>query len=502
MELRELLKGVRVIKLFSLMAGRMVVTVDQTIHAIQYDSRRVGRGDLFVAVRGSIADGHAFIDDAVNSGAIAVVVEDDAALPDSYFMHAGVLKIVVPDSREALAMLSANFYRRPSERLSLIGVTGTNGKTTTTHLIKAILEEHGARVGLVGTIEYRIGDRVIPATHTTPESLELNCLLAEMLGQGCTAAVMEVSSHTLAMKRVHGLRFQAGVFTNLTQDHLDFHGTMEEYLKSKKRLFSGLPQDAWAVTNADDPNGAEMTRGIAAGSVTYGWKHDAAVSARDVSMTINGTALNVAYRGSTYHVESPLTGRFNVSNILAACATGLALGVPGNEAARGIGKVTSVRGRFEQIHAPQGWTAIVDYAHTPDALENCLMTIREIVSLKMGSRVITVFGCGGNRDRGKRPIMGRIASTLSDITIITSDNPRNEDPARIIEEILAGVVPGKTVITEVDRRTAIREALRLAGADDVVLLAGKGHETYQVVGEQKHHFDDREEVEGFLRGSP
>ena len=381
----------------------------------------------------------------------------------------------------------------------LVGVTGTNGKTTTTHLIRSILEAAGHTVGLIGTIEYRIGDRVMPATHTTPESLELNQMLDSMVKSGCTAAVMEVSSHALSMSRVHAQQFGAAVFTNLTQDHLDYHGTMEGYFEAKKSLFTALSSASVAVSNADDPYGTRMTDGIAARILLYGTSAAADVTARQCRMDVHGSAITLVYRGMEIPISSSLTGRFNIANILAACSQpGLAWMLRPEHISAGIANLKAVRGRFEQVQSPRGWTAIVDYAHTPDALENCLATIREI--LPKNTRIITVFGCGGNRDAGKRPKMGRIASTLSDTTFVTSDNPRKEKPGDIIAQVMKGVVPGKEVRVEPDRRAAIRKALKAASAGDVVLVAGKGHEDYQVIGDEKIHFDDREEIETFIRG--
>ncbi len=499
MTLNNLLDGVRVTQLYSAMYGKMVLTQDVSVRNIRYDSRQVGHGDLFVALRGTAQNGHRFIDDAVAAGATVVVVDDERARPDSFFMHTGVLKVLVPDARIALAGIAANFYGRPADRLQVVGITGTNGKTTTSHLIRSVLEAGGRPAGLIGTIDYRIGDRVIPATHTTPESLELHALLSDMERAGCVAAVMEVSSHALAMSRVEGIAFRAAVFTNLTQDHLDFHGSMEEYFRAKKRLFDGLRGGDVAVVNADDPRGAEMIAGTKAEHVTYGFGTSCDVRAKDVELGIDGSRCRVMHGGGTLDIRSPLTGRFNIQNILASCATGLALGIPPATIEAGIRNVQAVPGRFEKILSPAGWTAIVDYAHTPDALENCLRTIRELLEPARGRRVITVFGCGGNRDRGKRPIMGRIASASSDITIVTSDNPRDEDPASIIREITSGMPAGGETYTEVNRRTAIRAALAKARSGDVVLIAGKGHETYQVIGAAREHFDDREEVATFIR---
>jgi UDP-N-acetylmuramoyl-L-alanyl-D-glutamate--2,6-diaminopimelate ligase len=499
MLLAELLNNVSVTKLFSMLYGRMVQTQDLSIRSIQYDSRRVEHGDLFVAIPGTAVDGHRFIDNAIANGAVAVVMQDDAAVSDHVFLHAGVMKIVVSDARKTLAIMSGNFYHRPSERLILVGVTGTNGKTTTTHLIRAILEARGDHVGLIGTIEYRIGNEVIAATHTTPESLEIHELLDRMVQRGCTAAVMEVSSHALTQSRVYGMAFRTGVFTNLTQDHLDYHGSMESYGAAKKILFDGLGQTASAVINADDPWGDRMVSGTTACTLRYGMGNDVNFRASSVRMKLDGMTFLVEDEGTRIPVRSRLTGRFNVANILAAYAAGKSLGCRSEQIVAGIAAMPAVRGRFEQVVSPLGWTAIIDYAHTPDALENCLRTVRDILSEQGHGRIITLFGCGGNRDRGKRPMMGRIASTMSDMTIVTSDNPRNEDPHAIIRDILGGVDPAGAVYSEADRRKAIIQALGHARAGDVVVIAGKGHETYQVVGVEHLHFDDREEVESFLR---
>ncbi len=500
MLLGQMLPGVRVTKMFLAHYGGPAQTHDLQISGVQYDSRKVAKGDVFVAIRGTEVDGHRFVQNAIASGAVVVVVEDENAAPDPLVLHAGVCKLVVPDTRAALAAMSRNFWSDPSRSLRLVGVTGTNGKTTTTHLVRAILEAAGERTGLIGTIEYRIGDEVRPATHTTPESFELNGLLADMVGKGCTAAVMEVSSHALAMKRVEGVQFQAAVFTNLTQDHLDFHGSMDAYLQAKRILFETLDPAATAVTNLDDPYGKKMVAGTHARVLGYGAAADADVRATEITLGVRGCSFTMTSEKTSGTVSSPLTGRFNISNILAASGVGVALGVPREAIRAGIASVPSVRGRFEQVVAPQGWTAIVDYAHTPDALENVLKTIHGLKAPGVG-RVISVFGCGGNRDAGKRPIMGRIASAMSDLTIVTSDNPRGEDPEAIIAQIVAGVAAGRDVRVEPDRRKAIRQALSVAERDDVVLIAGKGHETYQVVGTTRLHFDDREEVEAFFRSA-
>jgi UDP-N-acetylmuramoyl-L-alanyl-D-glutamate--2,6-diaminopimelate ligase len=497
--LSDLLKGVRVTKLFEMQYGRTVVTRDIQIREVQYDSRKVHSGDMFVAIRGTTMDGHTFIDNAVNNGAVVVMLEDDAARPDSFFLHASVAKIVVPDARHALARVAANYYGHPSAQLRPVGVTGTNGKTTTTHLVRSILQAAGEKTGMLGTIEYVVGDAAVPASHTTPESLELQQFLARMVQEGCTAAVMEVSSHALVQQRVAGLEFRAGVFTNLTQDHLDYHGSMERYLAAKRTLFDMLGSTAVAVTNMDDPSGEAIVEGTRARVVRYGIQRPADIRATDVEVTIHGTRCKLIHADRAVPLHSSLTGRFNVANILAAFATGVGLGLEDEAIVRGIEQVRAVRGRFERIVSPAGWTAVIDYAHTPDALENCLKTIHDVLPPKRTGKIITIFGCGGNRDAGKRPIMGRIATAMSDMVIVTSDNPRKEDPEAIIKQILAGVRGSAVVTTEVDRRKAILLGLEATRGGDVVLLAGKGHEDYQVLGEKKYHLDDREEVENFIR---
>lgn len=499
MVLSKILQGVTVSKMFQTLYGRMVVTHDVEVRNIQYDSRLVQPGDMFVAIRGTASDGHHYIQNAVSNGAKVVVVEDDNILPDSFFMHAGVVKIVVPDSRSALAKASSNYYGDPSEQLTMVGVTGTNGKTTTTHVLKSVLEGAGKKCGLIGTIEYKIGNMVIPATHTTPESLELNELLRRMVREDCHAAVMEVSSHALHQHRVDGIAFDAAVFTNLTQDHLDYHNTMEDYFEAKRMLFVNLAPSASAIVNIDDPWGHRMLEATHARKISYGISHIADVRAEAINLSMEGIQFSIVHNGETTIIKSSLVGRFNVSNILAGFATGIALGIPKQSIQTAINSMSPVRGRFEPILSPRGWTAIVDYAHTPDALEKALASVRDIVSTAGRGRVITVFGCGGNRDRTKRPRMAAAATTQSDITYITSDNPRTEDPERIIDEIMAGVTPGATTRREVDRKIAIMNALGEATSGDLVLIAGKGHEDYQILGDRKVHFSDREIVEEFIR---
>lgn len=496
MHLSTLLDGVKVVKLFQTMFGQMVVTHDVEVQKIQYDSRKVERNDCFVAIRGTETDGHRFLGDAVQQGAKVIVIEDDAAYPDSLAMHTGVVKVVVQNTRQALARMAANYYGHPARKLVMIGVTGTNGKTTTTHLVKSILEARGEKVGLIGTIEYAIGTQNVPAPHTTPESLELHGLLAHMVDAGCTSVSMEVSSHALHQSRVHGIEFRAAVFTNLTQDHLDYHGSMENYFQAKKLLFDGLPETSAAVTNADDPWGLRMTASTKAMTLRYGVESTADVRASHIDLSLKGISVDIEYEGMKRRIVSPLVGRFNVYNILAAYAAGKAIGVSEQALQHGIASLRAVKGRLERVDSPKGWMAIIDYAHTPDALEKCLRAVRELLST---GRVITVFGAGGDRDTTKRPLMGKIAAGLSDLAIVTSDNPRTEDPQQIINDIVAGIPKTANVQQIVDRREAIRKATELARPGDVIVIAGKGHEEYQVLGTKKIHFSDREVVEEFMR---
>lgn len=501
MKLSPLLAGIPVTKMFQTMFGRMVVTHDVEVRAIQYDSRLVQKGDCFVAIVGQGTDGHRFLQDAMHRGAAVIVVQDDGSIPDSLCMHHGVIKIVVADSRKALALLSANFYGRPADRLRMIGVTGTNGKTTTTHLIESVCEAAGIRTGLIGTIHHRIGGQSMPATHTTPESLELHKLLAEMVTDGCTAVSMEVSSHALHQSRVHGIRYAAAVFTNLTQDHLDYHRSMQEYFAAKQILFETLNPDACTVTNRDDDWGRKIFASARSRTISYGFDTESDVRALSASLSLEGITMTIDYRGQVSTVRSPLIGRFNVYNLLAAYATGVGLGLDERRIREGLERIVSVPGRFERIPSPAGWTAVIDYAHTPDALEKCLRAIHEVLPRTGRGSIIAVFGAGGDRDTAKRPLMGAVASELADLCIVTSDNPRNEDPNRIIEDIMGGMKDRNRVVVQPDRRKAIREALSRAKSGDVVLVAGKGHEDYQIIGPTRNHFSDREEVQSFIRSA-
>ncbi len=485
--------------MFQTMYGHMVITHDVEVNHISYDSRTVSRGDLFVAIRGTGVDGHKFVDRAIANGASVVVLEDESQLPDSLFMHAGVIKVVVENSREALAKLAGNFYNHPSSRMTVVGITGTNGKTTTSHLVRSVLEAEGSRAGLIGTIEYVIGDEHVPASHTTPESLELQKIMATMLERNCASVAMEVSSHAIDQHRIAGIAFNVAVFTNLTQDHLDYHGTMEQYFTAKAGLFTPLTPEQAAVINVDDPYGERLTGMTRGNVITYAINRDASVRAASIERLASGTRIDIVHGNEHTVIATRFIGMFNVSNTLAAFATGIALDLQKDAIRAALERVPPVRGRFEPVMSPTGWMAIIDYAHTPDALEKTLTAVRSLVDAKQGQRVITVFGCGGNRDATKRPRMGAIAASMSDLTFITSDNPRNEQPEAIISDIVAGVPTGTTYRVEADRAAAITAALSEARRGDVVLIAGKGHEDYQIIGDRKLHFSDREVVEQFLR---
>ncbi|MCC7241857.1 MAG: UDP-N-acetylmuramoyl-L-alanyl-D-glutamate--2,6-diaminopimelate ligase [Acidobacteria bacterium] len=465
------------------LAGRDPAT---PLAAIAFDSRRVIPGALFVALRGLKADGRAFAAQAVSRGAVAVVAE--SARPDGI----EVPWLETADARLALALLADRFYGQPSRRMPVIGVTGTNGKTTTAYLLAAVLDAAGLPAGVMGTVTYRIGREEREAARTTPEAPDVQHLLAEMIEQGCRSAVMEVSSHALALKRVDGMRFAASVFTNLTRDHLDFHADMEDYFAAKRRLFEMLEDDAPGIINADDPRAAALVSACRR-PVTYGISQPADVTSRPPTIGLEGLTLDVRTPRGGVAIRSRLVGRPNVYNILAATATAVALDLPLAAIAEGIQALPGVPGRFEVASSPaDDVTVVVDYAHTDDALRNLLETARPLTT----SRLIAVFGCGGDRDRTKRPLMGMVAARLSDVVIITSDNPRSEDPARIIEDVGRGITPGgqagrrAEVLSEVDRAEAIERAIAMAGAGDVILVAGKGHEKYQQTGDRVLPFDD------------
>lgn len=480
MVLSDLLRAVAVSAIFG--------KTDREIAGIQYDSRKVKSGDVFIAVKGDHVDGHDFIGNAIALGAAAVVVEDQTAIVRSTLDAGDITVIVVKQARPAMADLANAFYRFPSRRATMIGITGTNGKTTTTHIVRHFLSSTGTPTGLIGTIEYGFGNTMTPATHTTPESVDLCRMIDGMIADGARAIVMEVSSHALALDRVRGFRFASAVFTNLTQDHLDFHQTMHEYANAKAELFRMLDPDAVAIVNADDEASALMERDTKARVVRYGIQAGADVRGDRIRFGLTGTEFRLGLHGHDYDVVSPYLGMFNVYNLLAGVAVAASVGVPPEDILKWIPSLPQVRGRLERIPLHNGAVAVVDYAHTPDALQRAIEAVRELVGVS--GRVITVFGCGGDRDKTKRPLMGGIAAESSDEVFVTSDNPRTEDPAAIIRDILAGVPDVSRVHMIADRALAIQEALSLSRNGDLVLLAGKGHETYQIVGTQKFPFDD------------
>jgi UDP-N-acetylmuramoyl-L-alanyl-D-glutamate--2,6-diaminopimelate ligase len=460
---------------------------DVDIQGLAYDSRQVEAGALFVALAGLKTSGLNFTADAITRGAVAVVAESPGVSTRN------ATWIEVSDARAAMARIAAEFYGHPSRSMSVVGITGTNGKTTTAYLLRSIFEAAGKKCGLLGTVAYAIGDQELPAARTTPEAPDVQKMFRRMVDSGCTACAMEVSSHALALCRVDETRFAAGVFSNLTRDHLDYHGDLESYFAAKRRLFEMLPPDAPGVTNLDDPRGDSL-RKIAARPFTYALNRSADVTPGPLSLTFGGLDFDVRTPKGTVHVNSRLVGRPNVSNILAAVATATALDLPVPAIEQGLTTLAGVPGRFEVVSSPTDDVAVViDYAHTDDALKNLLETARPLAQ----RRVITVFGCGGDRDRTKRPLMGAVAARLSDVVIITSDNPRTEDPLRIIEEIKRGVPPPASrnvasIVTIVDRTEAIQFAIAKAEAGDLVLLAGKGHEKSQSIGGRELPFDEAE----------
>jgi UDP-N-acetylmuramyl-tripeptide synthetase len=479
-------------------AHKVIGSPKVRIKGLTYDSRRVVPGDLFICLPGAKVDGHDFAQQALEHGAVAIIAERELPLGD-------ITQIIVSDSRKTMAKLSAIFYNYPSNRLRLIGITGTNGKTTTTYLIKAILEEAGYGVGLIGTIQSLIGQRVIPVKNTTPESLDLQNLLHQMSEEKLDYAVMEVSSHALSIGRVAGCEYDTAIFTNLTTDHLDFHASFENYAAAKAKLFAGLGKDAQkqgpktAVINLDDPYGTFMAGQTTERVLTYGIQQGSAIQAKNVQVTARGTSFIAATPHGEIPLQLKITGMFNVYNTMAAIGAGLAEGIAPEIMKRALEKFTSVAGRFELVEGGQDFAVVVDYAHTPDGLENILQTAKEFAR----GKIILVFGCGGDRDRTKRPMMGALAAQYADFTVVTSDNPRSEEPFSIMEEIERGLCEAGARVDQYvmisDRKDAIREAITLAQPDDIVLIAGKGHETYQILKERTIPFDDREVARTILK---
>lgn len=462
--------------------------LSREITGIAYDSRAVKPGNLFVAICGYDTDGHKYIPMALEKGAACVLCEK-APAEGEY--------VLLSDTRRGLALAGANWYGNPAGEMTMIGITGTNGKTTTTYLVKHILEDClGAKVGLVGTIQNMIGDEVLHTERTTPESLELQALFRHMADAGCTHVVMEVSSHALSLHRVDGVTFDVGVFTNLTQDHLDFHKTMEEYCRAKAMLFA---RSKVGAVNVDDPWAKEILAHATCPVITYSAKNQAALEATDICLEPHHVAFTAHYQGTETACTLGIPGAFSVYNALSALSAALALGIAPEKAAASLATARGVKGRAEVVPTPgKDYTVLIDYSHTPDSLENILKTVREFAR----GRVIAVFGCGGDRDPIKRPIMGKIAADLADLVVVTSDNPRTEDPMAIIDQILVGIPKDQTPTTVIEnRRQAIRWAMDNAQAGDVIVLAGKGHETYQEIGHEKFHLDEREEVAAHLMGN-
>ena len=458
---------------------------DVVVSKIEFDSRKIELNDVFVAIRGTLSDGHDYIEKALSLGAIAVICEEFPSV-----IVNGVTYIKVKDSNEALAFLAANYYENPSENIRLVGVTGTNGKTTIASLLYQLFKKAGYKVGLLSTVKIMVDEQEFKATHTTPDSLTINKYLDLMVQEGCEFCFMEVSSHGVHQKRTEALRFEGGVFTNLSHDHLDYHNTFAEYRDVKKSFFDNLPKSAFAITNIDDKNGLVMLQNTKAKKLTYALKSYADYKAQILENQLSGLLLKI----NDNEVWVKLIGSFNAYNLLAIYGVAVELGIEKMEALRLLSELESVSGRFQFIVSDSKITAIVDYAHTPDALKNVLETI---VNLREGNqKIITVVGCGGNRDKGKRPLMADIACSLSDQVILTSDNPRFEDPHTIIEEMYAGVKITHRKRTQIieDRRAAIQKAIEMANPSDIILVAGKGHEDYQDIQGVKHHFDDREEL--------
>jgi UDP-N-acetylmuramoyl-L-alanyl-D-glutamate--2,6-diaminopimelate ligase len=509
MDLMKLLEGVEIKKLIG--------ETQKEIEGIAYHSGQVGKNFLFAAIRGMEADGHRFIGESVKRGAEAIITEEDPG-------PIGPTVVLVPNSRQALARVASNYYGNPTSRLRLFGVTGTNGKTTTTYLLESIFKRAGLRVGVIGTINYRYGQKITPALNTTPESLDLQRILCEMLGEGVSHVVMEVSSHGLDLDRVFGCQFDGAVFTNFTSDHLDYHQTLERYFESKRKLFSEFLAKSWktgrfAVTNSDDPKGEEIVRGIDLPVLRYGLEGSCDFLATEIKLTLEGISCRIKTPNGEFPLRSTLTGRFNLYNILAAVTAGFGMGLPPEVLKEGVEAVEGVSGRFEKVPNRKGIHVIVDYAHTHDALERVLLGLKDTqayASQKRG-KIITVFGCGGDRDRTKRPLMGEAAARHSDLVVLTSDNPRTEDPLSIIEEVEKGFQivsleerhrdgmeawrSKKGYLKIPDRREAIRIAIQWAQPEDTVLIAGKGHEDYQIIGRKKIPFDDRVEAKKALEES-
>ena len=457
--------------------------ISAEISSLGFDSRAVTPGQLFFAIIGAASDGHRYIADAIAKGAVAVVCEK---LPEG--TDKKITYIVVTDSSKALGEIASRFYGEPSGKLRLVGVTGTNGKTTVATLLYDLFRALGYKCGLISTVSYVIDGKAVEASHTTPDAVRLNAMLAEMVETGCEFCFMEVSSHSVVQGRIAGLRFTGGIFTNLTHEHLDYHGTFAEYIRAKKAFFDGLPREAFALVNGDDRNGSVMVQNTPAQAKTYGMRGFEDYKVRILENTPEGMLLDV----DREEVWVKFLGKFNAYNLLAVYAAARLLGADKQETLTAISGLMPVRGRFETVRSTDGVTAIIDYAHTPDALKNVINTVNEM--RRGAGKLYVVVGCGGDRDRSKRPEMARIAAEFSDMAIFTSDNPRSEDPEVIISEMKAGVEGVGKYLSITDRREAIKTAAALASPGDIILIAGKGHETYQIMNGETHHLDDREEI--------
>ncbi|MDP3582621.1 MAG: UDP-N-acetylmuramoyl-L-alanyl-D-glutamate--2,6-diaminopimelate ligase [Ignavibacteria bacterium] len=487
MKLNELLNNAKVVQ--------VVGNAEQKeILSLSIDSRNAGKNSIFFAIEGFKTDGHKFVQDVINQGADAVVVQNAEAVPDQVFAHAGCVKIVVEDTRKALAEFSNIFYDEPSKKLKLIGITGTKGKSTTAFFVKNIFENAGFKCGLIGTIANYIGDREVKTMLTTPQSHEINYLLAEMVKEGCTHCVMEVSSHALRLNRVDYMNFYSAIFTNITSDHMDYHKTFEHYFDSKKILFDMISADGTIVFNADDEKGKSIVKQSAAKKVSYGTKKNSELKIENIEFDLDGTKFDLNWQGKVYKTETILVGHFNALNAASAFAIAVADGMKPETAIEGIKTTPQVPGRFEVV-GKKNKKVIVDYSHTSDSLKQALMAVNHIV--KNERIVYTVFGCGGDRDRTKRPVMGEIASSMSECVYVTSDNPRTEDPFLIIDEILKGIKANNYRVIE-NREDAIKAAIFESEDDAVVLVAGKGHENYQEVNGVRKHFSDKETAEKYL----
>ena len=481
MKLNDLISGLDKIEIIG--------NVSSEIDAIEYDSRKVKSGSLFIAIQGITVDGNTFIKEAVKRGAAGIITDR----PES---RANIPTIIVPDARKAMAVIADKFYGSPQNSLVMTAVTGTNGKTTVAYMVKSIFDASGVGCGLIGTIEHLIGEKTIESVNTTPESRDIHSLLSEIIEANQHACIIEVSSHALALSRVHGIQFRTVAFTNISRDHLDFHGSVKEYLDAKSLLFSNLSGDSAAVVNMDDP-AAEHIINVSRGGkvVTFGFNEDCDIHPVFFELETRGSRVVMSTPSGDMEFTLPMPGKFNISNAMAAIGIGLTCGLPPDAITHGLEILKSVRGRYEIIDEGQDFTVIIDYAHTPDALENILSSAREITK----GHLISVFGCGGDRDKGKRPEMGEISTRIADYTIITSDNPRTEKPEDIISDIMKGVKEMAVFKTFVDREEGILEALKIAGPDDTIVIAGKGHEDYQIIGDEKKYFDDSETVRRLIK---